>query len=508
MKVDQDLKQPLITNTAFKQLPESLRDVLADEMAILIGTHPTLSTLSTVDYTNSLLNKVVPEILKYGHMFNFNVSRQKIGQSIESKGQALKNANLKILNENIYTSSLIFDHWTNHGKNFIALVGQTCFDDLKVKPYVVGFRISNEDKSADGYIKDFESVLSKNYDFPMPMCTDNCPTMVKALRISSNSTKIYCLCHKLAKIDDKIHSEAKFFKDLDYEITKVNSYFNSRHLTSKLDLVPQKKPSTTRPWRSHRKNYETTSRNLERYFEKAVFNVGILNRNNIEKAKKFQDSFCNNFEILEKKDSTLLTSFKAYANLKNLANSPETKEIIGQILINSISDPKFLKQLFSNHAVAFFYLSRASAKKWEENYPELNIGNRIDSAIKFIKEIGSKIKLTKKTNIQTNIETNIDDLLFDESPAKITKFSSVELELEKFKNITSDLNCDKFWEEFGNQMPILSTIYKQLKSIPPSNSYVERLFSTGKLIASDLKNRTSYNSIEAQCVLCFDSKNN
>ena len=101
-----------------------------------------------------------------------------------------------------------------------------------------------------------------------------------------------------------------------------------------------------------------------------------------------------------------------------------------------------------------------------------------------------------------------DRLAINEQAAKITKFSSVELELEKFKNITSDLNCDKFWEEFGNQMPILSTIYKQLKSIPPSNSYVERLFSTGKLIASDLKNRTSYNSIEAQCVLCFDSKNN
>ena len=104
------------------------------------------------------------------------------------------------------------------------------------------------DKSADGYIKDFESVLTKDYDFQIPMCTDNCPPMTKALRNSSNSPKIYCLCSKLAKFDDKNHQEEKIFKELDNEVSKMNSYFNSRHLTSKLNLLPVKSTSTTRPW--------------------------------------------------------------------------------------------------------------------------------------------------------------------------------------------------------------------------------------------------------------------
>lgn len=138
------------------------------------------------------------------------------------------------------------------------------FELIKINiRYCVIFTEASNDKTHTGYIKDFESILNANLSFEIPMMTDNCATMIKALKTSQNSRKIYCAAHKLAKLDDYIH-RIDSIKKLDYQIIQINAYFNYRSSKFELNLKPSTSVSATRTWRSHSFNYKTTLRNFEK----------------------------------------------------------------------------------------------------------------------------------------------------------------------------------------------------------------------------------------------------
>lgn len=128
------VQQPLL-NFAPVKLGDELRDIIVKEMALLIGNHPTLSSNATTDYTNRLLNKIVPAVLKFGRPFKSDISRQNVSSNIIELGNIMKKSNQNFFNENILTSCLIFDHWTQHGINFFGGIGRTCKKNFAIHQY-------------------------------------------------------------------------------------------------------------------------------------------------------------------------------------------------------------------------------------------------------------------------------------------------------------------------------------------------------------------------------------
>ena len=147
------------------------------------------------------------------------------------------------------------------------------------------------------------------------MMTDNCGTMIRAGKISTMFRKIYCAAHKLAKINDRLHQE-NVFKKVDLCLTKLNAFLNYRHQRYNLPLKPLTSTSSNRPWRSHLKNYEITLRNYAEY-ELLKLKLGdnfpnLPDKIMLMKLFEFQKSLCQNFEILESKESDLLDHIRCY----------------------------------------------------------------------------------------------------------------------------------------------------------------------------------------------------
>ena len=162
----------------------------------------------------------------------------------------------------------------------------------------------------------------------------------------------------------------------------------------------------------------------------------------------------------------------------------------------NLMKPKFINAVLSDHATAFSFLSRESFAKYNAEFPEINMTKRRVNFVNFIKNKAKEFKdfnhSTGNFNIPPASNQNKYCDLFDE-PEILNKlcYNSIDDELEVFLNIKSSHIMDKFWFEYQKQIPTLALIYRQLKSIPPSNSFFERLFSIGKLIFSDLKSKTS-----------------
>ena len=52
----------------------------------------------------------------------------------------------------------------------------------------------------------------------------------------------------------------------------------------------------------------------------------------VEKADQFETKLCSIFDLLESRDSTLLTNWKFFRNLKKLARSDLARELVGSKL--------------------------------------------------------------------------------------------------------------------------------------------------------------------------------
>lgn len=234
------------------------------------------------------------------------------------------------------------------------------------------------------------------------------------------------------------------------------------------------------------------------------------------KVQNFQEKFCQNFDLLEKKDSNLLDQIEVYLDLKDLAQAIETKEIIGEKLLLAIESTNLFSTIFSKESIAFYYLSRYSFSKMNSNgsNPEIKPDELEQTAIEFIKKLYIQMKKTNllpkpsSENSQSQQPSGKKRSRFDDDSdeAEICEIDSSEIdnELAIFENTKSKLKCLDFWNSFGSQMPILSMIYRHLSCIPAANSAVERAFSSSKLVFDDLSSNSSLETIEAQMMLCFD----
>ena len=103
----------------------------------------------------------------------------------------------------------------------------------------------------------------------------------------------------------------------------------------------------------------------------------------------------------------------------------------------------------------------------------------------------NKVKKSKYEMVMNSVAEQND---ISEHTNEIPIELLLEREIELFQATKSTKIVDSFWLEHQYKMPILFSIYKQLKSVSPTNAVIERLFSKAKLVFSDM--RQSFDFIE------------
>ena len=341
-------------------MSNNFRQNVTELVATELAKRPTMSISSTVAFFNTIMASIQPLILANGHPVVFDIGRNNIGKQIIKIGQAVKHQNIEYLNSNMKFPSIAFDHWSKNGKNFFGAIARTSLDHQNFREYVVGFFEANTIKTAQGYIEDLGKLIKTKATFEMPLMSDNCATMLKAGKISTNFRKVHCAVHKLAVIDDKIHKTARF-ATMDTVLTKINGYFNYRHERFCLPLKPQTCSSTTRAWRSHDANYTISLRNFDRYEQLFLSQTdfpSLPSKLELIKVGEFQKTITSYFEILEEKSSDLLDQLDVFIKLHNLSLAQKTTELIGTFLTDLLRSPSTINAFLSDDTLAYAYLSK------------------------------------------------------------------------------------------------------------------------------------------------------
>ena len=222
---------------------------------------------------------------------------------------------------------------------------------------MVEIKEASQDKSAHGIYEDIKDYLKED-GFPLPIITDNCATMVNLTKYSSHVFKIFCLEHKLSRIEIKLHKNL-FFKRIDDKLTLINAYFSYRHGKYELNLKPLTSFSNTRPWRSNKLNYKTFIANYDSYIQISKIesnfpDIPLLNQ--VEILYNFEIDFCKNFDILEKRSSDLLDGISVYFNLIALSRNSDYQHLdFEKIIVDEL-----YPIVFSPIACCYYYLSRVN----------------------------------------------------------------------------------------------------------------------------------------------------
>ena len=225
--------QPKLPNFSKTTLPPSLRSEIAKLYALEISKHPTISFNAGVDTFNKIANHISSLAIKASRNYEFDVSRQFVSEQHALIGSDQKTKNSKFFASNSKNSSLVIDHWSKAGTNFLGIIARTTDNHYKVNEYLLCFNQASSDKSGDGVFQDLISKVP-SFSSRLPVTSDNCFAMNAALAGYKNgpersrTKKIYCIEHILAKIDENVHKISPI-KKLDAMIADINSFFNYRH---------------------------------------------------------------------------------------------------------------------------------------------------------------------------------------------------------------------------------------------------------------------------------------
>lgn len=364
------------------ELPDSKREEFAYFIASQVSQFNTLSINSATKFANNIARFATEKNLGSHRLFNYNISRQNVSAKLIEMGQSKLEAARKYFEKNYRYSAVVFDHWSKGGYNFIGIIARIAEKDFKITNKVISFSIASSNKSATGIYDNLIQFIHIDI-CPLPIISDNCSAMIAAIdgHIYKNQRnpregvyKIYCLEHKLSVFDEKVHSH--FLSEIDNQITKINAFYNYRHkryistlimclgnfLSTDLELKPSQSISTTRPWRSFKKNYSTTIRNYSAYLAEKNQNSLFPELPDLDYLKtisEYQNTFCEAFDKLEANDSDLKTGIEVFFELKLLSKSASGTEAIRNEL-NKFLDEEFFQYAFSDIAVGFFYLTRSN----------------------------------------------------------------------------------------------------------------------------------------------------
>ena len=305
---------------------------------------------------------------------------------------------------------------------------------------------------------------------------------------------------------------------MDSSLAKINSYFNYRHIKFNLELKPQTTTSATRSWRSHRENYQISMRNYDQYEELMLTKTDfpkIPDKLMLRKVSMFQENLCEHFDTLENRNSDLLDQLSVYIKVWKLSKESVCTSILGDSLQIIMEQESTVEAFLSNDTLAYCYLS-----KIDFHFVFSGLGH-IDPSVlleraklrirSIIEQSGQTLNssVSKSMNLPKGMNANSHtDSLFERpvAPPPNQINEAVGIEIDYFKKFDSlkDFNRIQFWQNYKNELTVLFDVYLHLRSIPASNSSVERSFSIAGRIFDDLKNSTSDASIEAQVTICIE----
>ena len=278
----------------------------------------------------------------------------------------VKSRAIRFFTDNINCSSIVVDHWSHGGTNFIGIIGRT-FKNGSLKEYLIALESADVDKRSIGIYQNVTSVLGiENSNCFIPVITDNTASMVKAFNPNESFNdcfyKIFCIEHVLAKIDDRMH-KLEIFKDIDSCISAVDSYFNRRHEKFGLEVKPLTSRSTTRPWRSYMQAYEITLRNYDVYLQISKTHADLPKLpdfQTLSTLSRFQNQYCERFNDLEKIDADFKTSILVFFKLYELTIDESIPDQIRFAL--KIEIDKLKSIIFNDITAIFIFLSRMDFK--------------------------------------------------------------------------------------------------------------------------------------------------
>lgn len=349
-------KNPLIRidNDVKEQLPNRVRDQLIDFLAETMPKYSTIKMNSGIQLANDVANFASNLTLRTLKNFKFDATRQLVSKRILSKGKSIIEQNKEMFFANYDQSCIVIDHWSNHGYCFLAIIGRTMLEG-QLCEYLLEFKEASRDKSANGVVQDISEFIVENKT-PLPIISDNCSVMIAMSKYSNNIFKVFCLEHKLAIIEARLHKN-EIFKKNDDHLAAINSFFNTRHGKFDLPRKPLSNFSCTRPWRSHKENYQIFCQNYDRYLEISYVESNfpfLPAKVEIEKLAAFEKQFCGNFDILELKGSSLVDGLKVYVNLIILSRDNDFKHLnLEQTVVSEL-----YPIVFSPISTAFYFLNR------------------------------------------------------------------------------------------------------------------------------------------------------
>ena len=359
-------KNQKLTQMFAKPLSPQLRKQVGRYYARKLIAHPTISVSAGTDLLNENSKEIANLTYSHRQVFDFNVSRQFVTAEIADIGREEKQKASRFFIENYKSSSIIVDHWSHNGINYVGIIGKTFMFDA-IKEYLIALEIADSDKTAVGINQNVASILNLSHhqcQTRIPVITDNTYTMVRAFNASNDWNqyfyKVFCVEHLLAKVDEELH-KLPIFKDVDEAIVKIDAFFNYRSGKFDLPVKPLNTRSTTRPWRSYRSAFEITIKNYDRYLsiqkERDDF-PPIPNYSALKALSKFQAKFCAEFDSLESVDANVKTAIISYMNLSDLAK--ECEEDFAEIKATLISqlETKIRPKIFNITTLAFIVLSR------------------------------------------------------------------------------------------------------------------------------------------------------
>ena len=230
--------QPKLTDVVKSKLTLEQRQAFSTFLAEKIATHNTISLLSGTSFANEIANFVSNMVARSGKNYEFNLSRQHVAESIQKLGNMCSEKAAARLKNNYNFTSLIIDHWSKGGYNFLGIIARTVSKNFQVSEFLVSFKIANSDKTANGI---YENLLQ--YIHPdlgtIAIISDNCSAMIAAIDGKLNSAtgnregrpgvyKITCLEHLASNFDERVHKIEEIYK-IDQMIQKISSYYNYRH---------------------------------------------------------------------------------------------------------------------------------------------------------------------------------------------------------------------------------------------------------------------------------------
>ena len=167
-------EQATLDESTFHPLTNLQRQQLSKEIAQILAEEPTVSTHAGVKIANRGANIASKLTMKARKPLKFDLSRQNVSKTQIELGKEIIKSNLQLYEAN--PSSLIIDHWSSHGRNFIAIIARS-IDNGSVKETLIHFAIANDDKSAYGITEDVMPFL-KEKTLPVPIISDNCSVIV------------------------------------------------------------------------------------------------------------------------------------------------------------------------------------------------------------------------------------------------------------------------------------------------------------------------------------------